>query len=140
MSFAFRSAFAVLALAVLASSVETGEKNWEIVDCDKCAIEFTISLMIADHLLQKYSGISFRDRLDFNVHARLGREKAIESSLTSFVAFLGFFFVALTKAREGPRALPDFGVAVKTTPGRADDPMSNAAEVTSDEVAGVVMS
>ena len=71
------------------------------------------------------------------MHARLGREKAIESSLTSFVAFLGFFFVALTNTREGPRALPVFGVAVETTPGRAGDPMSNAAEVTSDEVAGV---
>ena len=44
---------------------------------------------------------------------------------------LGFFFVALTKAREGPKALPDFGVAVVT-----DDPMSNATGVTSD-VAGV---
>ena len=77
------------------------------------------------------------DRLEFNVHARLGREKAIESSFTSFVAFLGFFFVALTKAREGPRALPDFGVAVETTPGGVDKPMSNATEETSNKVAGV---
>ena len=69
------------------------------------------------------------------MHARRGREKAIESSLTSFVTFLGFFFVALTKAREGPRALLDFGVAMETTPGGVDNPISNATEVTSNEVA-----
>ena len=71
------------------------------------------------------------------MHARLGREKAIESSLTSFVAFLGFLFVALTKAREGPIALPDFGVAVETAPVGVDNPLSNIIEVTSDEVASV---
>ena len=61
----------------------------------------------------------------------LEKKKTIESSLTSFVAFLGFFFVALTKARDGPRALSDFEVAVGTTPGGIDDPdpMSNATKV-----------
>ena len=87
--------------------------------------------------MQKYSGISFWDRLELNVHARLGREKAIESSLTSFVAFLGFFFVALTNAREGLRALPDFGVAVRTALVGVDNPMFKATEVTSNGVAGV---
>ena len=59
MLFAFRSALAVLAFAVHAFSDEIGEKNWEIVDCDNFATELTISLMIADQLLEKYSGISF---------------------------------------------------------------------------------
>ena len=34
------------------------------------------------------------------MHARLGRVKAIESSLTSFVVFLVLFFVTLDKAGE----------------------------------------